>query len=286
MWIPKSLLEDLNHINSLQELEISGHIILGSGPLLPISALHDNRKLTSLALHIRQDGNTLPDSNYYESRNLITQAPALKSLTIAIEGQDSALVPTSFNFFPDEALPSLETLVLENYGLGGARPFDIERRLDVTKLQTLCLRVVNLENLTIFIKTLFSTNQINLKHFCIQKSYVMDSSSQERWKNTLTSFLESFAGLESLILYGDCAFNLPPMSAIVKHGKTLGILKIHSSETAKILPTKPELGFTAEKLQAISISCPNLFELAIDLDRDEQSNELVSNGGAFSWRMM
>ncbi|MCJ1463860.1 hypothetical protein MMC07_002469 [Pseudocyphellaria aurata] len=279
MWIPNSLLEDLNHIDTLQKLELGYHITLGSGPLLPISALKNNTKLTSLALHIRRVGNSFPDLNYYESRSMILQAPALKSLTISTEERDPRLAPTDLLFFPDQSLPQLETLVLENYALGEGSPHEIENRLDITKLQTLCLRRVNLESLNVFISNLFGTRQTNLKYFCIQKCkcYGTAFSNQERWPNTLTCFLESVAGLETLILYGDCAFRLPPTNAITKHGKTLKRLKIHSSEAAKVLPTNPELGFTAEKLQAISILCPYLVELAIDLDRDEQTNELLES---------
>lgn len=277
MSIPNSLLEDLNKIESLVKLDLAYHVALGSEHVLSCSALKGNTKLARLVLHIRRDVESLEgNSNFQECKNMISQAPALKSLAIMVSKRDSD-PPTSFSFSPDEALPPLERLVLMNYGLGRGDPNDIENRLDVAKLRTLYLRGVHLGPLNVFIRTLLDTHQIHLRHFNIGRSYKLDSLGDERWHNTLDEFLESFVGLESLVLYGDCAAKLPSLSAITKHGNTLQWLKIHTSQTLQVLLTKPDLGFTAEKLQVISQSCPYLRELAIDLDRgDVEFKERVS----------
>lgn len=268
-------------MQSLLELDLSYHVTLSSRRhvLSSSSALKDNMKLTTLALHITRrpsvkklEGN----SNFHECENLITQAPALKSLTILINESHYREPVTSFSFFPSEVLLPLETLVLITYAVGKSSPNNIENRLDVANLRTLNLQGVLLGNLDVFIRTLLNTRQINLKHFNIQDSYRSGASSNERWHGTLDNFLESFVGLESLVLHGECVFKLPSLGAISKHGETLQCLKIHSSQTVQLLILNPELGFTAEKLQAICKSCPHLRELGIDFDRNEQFNGPVS----------
>lgn len=267
-------------MDSTLELDLSYHVVLSSGRGLSSSTLlQGNMKLARLALRIRCDVKSLEEnSNFQQCKNMISQAPALKSLTICCESGHNSASSASFSFFPDEVLPPLETLVLENYALGGGGPNNIENRLDVAKLRALYLRDVYLGSLNVFFRTLLSTPQINLKHLSIKSSHRDDASSEEPWHNTLDDFLESFVGLESLVLHGDCASKLPSLSAIIRHGDTLQLLKIHSPRTFRNLLMKPELGFTAEKLQAICKSCPHLCELAIDLDRGMQSNELVSSG--------
>lgn len=276
-------------MQSLMELDLSYHVSLGARRhgLSSCTALKGNMKLTKLALHIthrpneeRLEGN----SRFHECKNLIIQAPALKSLTILIkesltnsmDGSPYREPVTSFSFFPGEVLPPLETLVLINYAVGKGSPNDIENRLDLANLRTLKLRGVLLGNLDVFLRTLLNTQQINLKHFSIQDSYRSDASSEERWHGTLDDFLESFVGLESLVLHGECVSKLPSLGAISKHGETLKCLKIHSSQTVQLLILNPDLGFTADKLQTICKSCPYLRELAIDFDRDEQFKGPVS----------
>lgn len=80
----------------------------------------------------------------------------------------------------------------------------------------------------LLIRALLSKHQINLKHFSIQHSRgLLDTLSQERWHNAHDGFLQRFFfGLESLILYGDCTFKLPSLTAMIKHGETLKRLKI------------------------------------------------------------
>lgn len=239
-------------------------------------------KLAKLALSIRSNKNCLDEnSDHQEAKNMILHAPALKFLAISIENYEGGDFPplTSLSFFPDEVLPPLETLKLENYALGGGGPYDIENRLDVAKLQTLCLRGVTLERLNVFIRALLSaSHQINLKCFSIEYSYRLDAKSQERWHSTLDDFLESFVGLESLVLQGECASKMPSLSAIIKHGKTLRHLKINWRQAAKILPVEPQLSTTAEELRMMCKSCPHLRELSIDIDHDDQPNESVSCG--------
>lgn len=212
---------------------------------------------------------------------MILQAPALKSLKISIRREFPPSTPpsTSFSFSPDEVLPPLETLILEDYALGRGVPYDIENRLDVAKLQTLNLQRVNLEGLNVLIRALLSTShQINLKCFNIRYCYLLDAKIQERWHSTLDDFLESFVGLESLVLQGDCASKMPSLNAIIKHGETLRDLKINRRWPVRTPLVEPQLSTTAEELRMICKSCPHLRELSIDMDHEEQPNEFVSSG--------
>lgn len=250
---------------------------MANEPFFP--RLKGNTTITKLELHIE---NTLKGSEdsftFQKCREIIAHAPALKSLIVSIDNSGEFLPSGYFSFRPDEGFPPLETLVLANYALGGGGRMDIANRLDVAKLQTLSLRDVHLESLNGFIKTLLGTHRVNLKHLSIQYTHPSDASSQERWLTTLDEFLESFIGLESLDLQNDWASNLPSLSAMITHGNTLQTLKIHSPRAVGNSPKKNDLSFVAEKLEAMSKSCPHIRELTIDLDRNKQSKRFVGVG--------
>lgn len=292
---PDFLLEDLNRIESLLELELSYRIQIAWNQVLFSSALKGLTKLTKLDLQISLGVSGLKGfegvSRYHKCKALISRAPNLKSLTISVHSWEHSwpgvapALSTNVSFSPDEVLPPLETLDLKNYTLGAGGLSDIENRLDVSKLKRLHLQGVHLGGLNAFVRNLLvNPQQISLKHFVIQRSYRfdetwrLDAQGEQRWHATLNDFLQSFVGLESLTLYGDSVSKLPSLSAIMRHGETLRQLKIHSSESVRISPIKPNLSFTAEMLRAIRESCPHLRELAIDVDRHHYSEVLVSNG--------
>lgn len=274
------MVEELNQIPSLRELDISYKVDLGSRHVLSSPALNGNMKFVTLALCIIRETRREGDLDLHECTKLISQAPGLKSLIISFRKPKSPHNQAHskiLTFSPDEILPPLESLVLQNYDLGRGGPNVIENRLDVAKLRTLDLRYVGLDGLSVFIKALLSTRQINLMHFKIQADINDSREELDCWHSTLDEFLESFAGLESLVLYGDCASKLPSLSAIIKHGETLQQLKVHSGMTTLSLLENPELGIPPDNLQAIGDSCPHLCELEIDLDRAVQNNKSVSS---------
>lgn len=267
-------------MESLLEFDLTYRLNINSGHMFS-STLNGNMKLTSLVLYfprnIRDLGSS-QNSALQGCQNVISRAPALKSLTILIDRFVLGL-SAGLSFSPDELFPPLETLVLENYPLGGDDPNGIENRLDAAKLGKLCLRGVRLEGLNMFIRTL-STQQMNLKHFTVQDRSWSETSSVESWTSTLDHFLKSFVGLKSLVLQGDCGYKLPSLSAIINHCETLQCLYVHSPQIFQFIPRKFELGTIAEKLQSMSKTCLHLHELTLDLERDEQSSGLVSCGAS------
>lgn len=209
---------------------------------------------------------------------MIVKAPALKSLSLALVsepyGVDFATSSVRrITFSPNQKLPAVESLVLRNC-LIHRDQVRCESPLQLFKMQTLRLRMIFLESLSVFLADLLLEKQVlRLKNFEISESYSLGILSFDHWQTALSNFLHAFTGLEELILYGSCALSLSLSNTIADHGETLKTLKVHNSEM------RPDLFVTAEDIKVVCDICPNLQELTLDISRSERSNGFVSDSG-------
>lgn len=260
-------------------MELSYDVPISRDENLPPPALKGNLKLTTLNLNIRWVGDTVfaGNLNLKACTTMILEAPALKKLSLKRTercetsgvSQKSAL-PHIF-FSENEPLPPIEDLTLRYYRLGC--PDAIENRLQDTQLRTLNLSGVYLEDLSVFLTRLTSMQHVRLKEFILSEIFRQGSISVEDWQKTLNNFLQSFTGLERLVLSGDDAASPSVLDGISRHGKTLQVLEVGR------LPVQRHL---SQEIRYVNDTCPGLTHLTLDLCRDFESGDFVS-GHSPSW---
>lgn len=262
----------LEGMTSLSKLELGYMVDVFSEHHLIPPSFRQISFLESLDLHIDTGGfKNLEPCVSAQCKALIAAATNLRTLKLTSEiSTQNQLIPTALYFNEDDHIPPIKTLILDKYGVGcnhvgQLRPplQELEHRLQVSALRTLSMRTGGWECVEGFLETLMDRGPICLKTFEIS---VTPEAFDGDLDSVLSGFLLHFKGLERLRCGGDGEF-VPCFggiqAAIANHSETLLFLSLIEQERGFIC--EPYKGISLKELRLISVTCPRLEELEIDL---------------------
>jgi hypothetical protein len=158
---------------------------------------------------------------------------------------------------------SLRRLTLDGYGMSGAILDHWARFVDLTKLENIKCSSGRPET------SYFERAQVlltGLKEVSLNFSYGMDGSGI---RAAVENYLSTTAPLRSLSLWSWMG-KISLSSVLARHGESLEVLQLHERESASELSSDRRKVLTADDVESIRSSCPNLRDLTIDCDRPSE----------------